>query len=277
MKSLFVLLLGLWSVTVFAQVQGVDYLMKYNCDANVYDVSIVILSGSASSITERAQFNSQITIAVPTGEQFQFVEQFMPLRDNQDYMSVEPMEWKLGNAAIAPADQPAMDFYPISPVLSPASFYNDLNAGDVVKLFSFVAGDSGQYDEGVRFFNNGEDPDDSAAGMNGGDYSNGFTLGGPLQIYQGNRVESCVTNVSETGTDEMSIYPNPFDRQFTIELPKNVESVKVINVAGEVMYQQSKVGIHGNINIAAQAFPAGVYIVRLEKADGYINRKVVKY
>ena len=42
------------------------------------------------------------------------------------------------------------------------------------------------------FYRNGIDPDSSADGMEGGDFSNGFTMGGIAQLYQANSIKLSV-------------------------------------------------------------------------------------
>lgn len=277
MKQILLLLICCFTSTLFAQVTGVDYLMKYNCETNQYDVHIVILEGSATSIPHRAQFNCQISLVVPTGENVVITNKYMPLQNNQQYTSNAPMDWSLGSPIYAPEAQPENDFYSITPKLSPASFYNDLATGDVVKLFSFIAGSSGEYNSEVRFFRNGEDPDDTAPGMQGGNFSNGFTLGGATNIYNENIEEGCgITDVEESRLTDVHVFPNPFQDELTIELTQDVKHVQVIDGNGRVHYQtgyKSK----GILKINAMQFPAGVYYVRLQSENGTGIHKVVKF
>ena len=276
MKNILVAFFCLISTMVFGQIEGVDYMMKYNCESNQYDVSLVILEGSAHTVAHRAQFNAQISIVVPTGEGIVITNKYMPLQSNQNYDGSAPLDWALGNPVYSPESQPENDFYSVFPKLAPASFYNDLEAGDIVMLFSFVAGTSGQYDEDVRFFVNGTDPDDKSSGMNGADFSNGMSIGGPDQIYNSNIEESCVTSIDEELESETVVYPNPFEDRFTIELPVEVNSITVYGPDGK-MYHNSGYRTKGQLTIDAFDFPSGVYYVVIESEKGKSSKKIVKF
>ena len=77
--------------------------------------------------------------------------------------------------------QPQNDFYSIIPRISPASQYNNLALGDTIKLFSLIISPIPDCANDIRLFENGVDPSSSDDGMNGGDFSNGFTIGGASQ------------------------------------------------------------------------------------------------
>ncbi|MEM9545857.1 MAG: T9SS type A sorting domain-containing protein [Bacteroidota bacterium] len=259
-----------------AQVEEVDLLMRYNCETNEYDVSLKIMEGSAMAIPDRAQFNAQISIVVPAGENVVITNRYMPLQSNQNYQGIVPMDWGLGNPVYAPAAQPESDFYAIIPKLSPASFYNDLAQEEEVMLFSFVVGATGQYDESVRFFDNGVDPDDSAPGMNGADFSIGMAIGGATQLYNDHLEESCVTSIEEKLETDIIVYPNPFEDQFSVDLSQDVKSVKVMGSEGKIYYQTGKQS-KGNLMIKTHDFPSGVYYIRLETEYDIASKKVVKF
>lgn len=277
MKNIIILFFCCISSLIYGQVTSVDYLMKYNCETNQYDVSIIILEGSASSIPERAQFNSQISIVVPAGELLALTDNYMPLQGNQNYNGSVPLDWNLSNPIFAPEAQPESDFYSVFPKLVPASFYNDLEQGDVVKLFSFTVGESGQYDENVRFYINGVDPDDMAPGMSGGDFSNGFTIGSPVNIYNGNVEEACtISNIEEALAEEIKIYPNPFQNNVSIELLSDQSKVTLLGNEGKIYFQSNGIS-KGILSLNTSHFPKGVYYLSIETINGITNQKVVKF
>ena len=273
MKSLFTIIFCIIASVSIGQVTGVDYLMKYNCETNQYDVKLVILSGSASTIPQRAQFNSQISVVVPTGEIVEITANYMPLQNNQNYNGITPLNWTLGNGLISPEAQPDNDFYGITPTLSPASFYNDLEAGDIVTLFSFTAGTKGEYDAAVRFFQNGVDPDITALG--GGNYSNGFTMGGSNQLYNSNSTVSCLTDVQDELLINVNVYPNPFQDQIFIEVDNDIHKLKIIGPEGKIYYH-SKSPSKGIIELNAEAYPSGLYFLIIESNKGVSNKKIIR-
>jgi hypothetical protein len=77
--------------------------------------------------------------------------------------------------------------------LAPTAFYNDIKAGDEIKLFSLKVNPIVDCAEGVRLYDNQEDPNSGAAGMMGADFSNGFTIGGVEQKYAGNSLSEMPT------------------------------------------------------------------------------------
>lgn len=170
----------------FSQVTGVKYLMKYNTTTCKFDACIVITAGSATTAPQRAQFNSQYSVVVPTGTSVSIAQNFNPIQNNQTYGGTTPLVWVVSSSVLSPAAAPTLDFYSITPTLSPTSFYNNLATNDTIRLFSLNINPMPSCGVGIRPFNNGVDPGSSAAGMNGGDFTNGFTIGGTAQDYTGN-------------------------------------------------------------------------------------------
>ncbi|MDF1699280.1 MAG: hypothetical protein P1U56_25720, partial [Saprospiraceae bacterium] len=203
-KTIAILFVFLSTMTIaFAQVTSVNYLIEYNTSTTHYDVKLVILEGSAVTFTQRVQFNSQYSIVVPTGAQLTFQESFNPLEDNFDLNGTVPTMYNDIPPSISPPTQPENDFYAFTPVLSPPSAYNILNPGDTVVLFSVFI-DVDPCENSVRMFENGQDP--SSIDMpNGGDYSNGFTLGSAEQIYDGNISSSYNGGVFSASLDDFTL------------------------------------------------------------------------
>jgi len=182
---LLIIILGIISTT-HTQVTSVDYQIKYNDSECQYDAYIIINAGSAMTVPQRIQFNAQFSIAVPTGTALTVTESYMPLQSNAAYTGTVPLTWAAKWSIISPAAQSWSDFYSITPELGITSHYNNLNAGDTVKLFSIAVDTIFDCSQGIRIFENGIDPDSQAPGMGFADYSNGFTLGSISQIYSDN-------------------------------------------------------------------------------------------
>jgi hypothetical protein len=187
LRSLF-MALGIASspMMVDAQVSKVNYKVQFNEKTNLFDCYLLVKEGSAKSTRDRAQFNAQFTLVVPNGSEVKMAESFMPLQNNQKYNSTSPSHWIVTNHNISPEADPFRDFVSIVPSLSPTSFYNDLEAGTEVKLFSVSITPVIDCGSTVRMYEKGLDPESADRGMGGGDFANGFTLGSVSQIYDGN-------------------------------------------------------------------------------------------
>lgn len=172
---------------VFSQtVQSLDYLLSYDSTTCWYDFHIIILDGYAEGAGQRTQFNSQITLVIPTGSTIAFADKYLPLQNNQSYTGTLPMDWNFGPSVSNPAASPNNDFISITPTLAPTSQYNNIYAGDTLKLFSVSISGVQNCGEGIRLFENGVDPNSGDPGMDGADFSNGFTVGGFVQLYNDN-------------------------------------------------------------------------------------------
>ena len=142
MKTLKLLIFGtlfLFMGDLSAQVTGVNYQLRYDTDSCRYDALLIINAGSASTVAERIQFNSQYSIVVPTGSVVDIEERFFPLENNQAYTGTDPNQWAVSTTVVDPLADPGFDYYGITPNLNgPTYHYNNLSAGDTVKLFSFA-------------------------------------------------------------------------------------------------------------------------------------------
>jgi uncharacterized protein YjdB len=172
-----------------AQVTGVNYQLKYDTVDCRYDAFLIINAGDASTISERVQFNSQFSVIVPTGTTVTVDTSYMPLLDNSTYTGTVPIEWQKGSVVVDDPALPGYDFISITPYIDLQTFhYNDLNAGDTVKLFSLNTSPIVNCGDEIRMFENGVDP--SSSDLAGGtDFSNGFTVGSTEQLYEANSTE----------------------------------------------------------------------------------------
>jgi len=173
--------------SVSAQVQTIDYQIKYNTETCLWDFFIIIVDGNATTVPQRAQFNAQYSFVVPSGTSVGTPIGRNPIQNNQNYTGTLPTEWSYGTPAINPAASPGLDFYPTAPKLAPASFFNNLTEGDTVNIFSVDIGIMPNCAEQIRPFINGSDPGPGEPGMGGGNFSNGYTLGSPTQLYNVNQ------------------------------------------------------------------------------------------
>jgi len=190
-KTLLLISLLIGSISaIYSQVTSVDFQIKYNDSICEYDAYLIINEGSANTIPQRIQFNAQFSMVVPTGTNMSVTESYMPLHNNQFYTSTTPLTWSASTPVVSPAAQPESDFYSITPDLGITSHYNNLAAGDTIKLFSIAVDTIFDCSEGIRIYENGIDPDSDAPGMGMADFGNGFTLGNIDQIYSGNSTQA---------------------------------------------------------------------------------------
>lgn len=212
-------ILAHWIVIAKSQVTKVKFQIRYNTALSVdtlgkYDCYVIITQGSATAAIDRIQGGSQYSVVVPTGSVVTLppANFNMPLQNNQSYTGTVPAQWTLSNQIFSPGAQPLSDFYGITNSSSPSAFYNNLNTGDTIKLFTLnVKLPPGGCKAGVRLFENGVDPNSSATGMGGGDFSNGFVIGfvsgGNLQDYDGNVLSvypnERVKNANDDGTGSL--------------------------------------------------------------------------
>ena len=182
-----------------AQVTGVKYMLKYNDTTAQFDMHLVITGGSATTLTQRIQFNTQITFVVPKGSNINITNRYQPRVPSTS----EPINWN----TFALRSHHQYDFISFSPSLAPMSIYDILNIGDTIKLFSFSVTPVPCKQE-VRLFENSTDPSSSDPIMNGVDANNGFTIGGVTQVYTGNIITISPITLPVTALQSNSVCPN---------------------------------------------------------------------
>lgn len=187
----------------FAQVESVNYSLKYNNESCQFDCYMVVNQGSAKNTIDRAQFNAQITVVVPSTSNVFVTESYMPLVDNQNRDGEEAASWSISNEVENPAQLSGDRLVSIVPELLPAAFYHELHVGDEVKLFSFKVTPITDCAKDVRLFDNSNDPNSFGNGMLGSDFRNGFTIGGIDQKYSENNATVLPTSpvISEVNVD----------------------------------------------------------------------------
>ncbi|MEE9438532.1 MAG: T9SS type A sorting domain-containing protein [Saprospiraceae bacterium] len=185
-KNILLLILVVCVQITYGQIKDVNYTLKYNTETSFFDCYLVINNGKTKTLKDRVQLNSLVSIVAPAGSNLYVEESYMPLKSNQDYKSSEPISWEVSNEVVSPAALPDSKIVSISPFLIPSAFYNDMSAGDEVRLFSIKVTPFPACGEGVRLFDNDNDPTSSDVGMHGSNFSNGFTIGAVKQKYSGN-------------------------------------------------------------------------------------------
>jgi len=173
-----------------AQVTGVNYQLKYDTADCQYDALLIINAGATTAdVSSRIQFNSQFSIVVPTGTSVEVDTNYMPLINNQNYTGTVAVDWTKTSVAINDPAIPGYDLISIIPnIATTTSHYNDLSAGDTIKIFSLSTSPITMCGDEIRMFANGVDPSSSDL-ISGADFSNAFTMGSAVQIYEDNSTE----------------------------------------------------------------------------------------
>lgn len=278
MKKVFYifLLLGLGALSSLeAQITDLKYLLKYNCETNQYDVKIKIMEGSANSVLERVQFNSQLTILIPTGLNFEIVDRYQPFENNQTYEGTVPNQWETLTPVLSPDGHDKYDFYSVAPKLAPASFFNNIEEGEEVAIFSFAVNGEEEYDERIRFFDN--DIDVHLSNFEGADLRNGYSLGGAANKYSGNIHQNCtLSNLITTKDSEINIYPNPTNSKIFIEVPQNIKSIKMIDSAGAKIKEIKGPSV-GTYSIDVTDISPGIYFIQLDNGKTLSTQQFFVY
>lgn len=86
-----------------------------------------------------------------------------------------------------------------------------------------------------------------------------------------------LANESFFGKPNAVIYPNPTNGIFNIDLKNEVKSIKVINILGEIVYEEKVVNesIEKTKSINLSNFQNGIYIINFSNDLGNSNYKVI--
>lgn len=186
LKSTFVLALLAASTFAEAQITKVKYQLKYNDATSLYDCYLVVAEGSAHSKKERVQMNSQISLIIPGSSRLTIEGNFNPLLDNIHLNGTKAVSWSIADKVSSPSRMSKNDVVSISPEITPTGLFNELSQNEEVKLFTFKVTPQPKCASDVRLFENFSDPSSDESGMKGGDFRNGYSIGGIAQKYDGN-------------------------------------------------------------------------------------------
>ena len=77
--------------------------------------------------------------------------------------------------------------------------------------------------------------------------------------------------------DKVSVYPNPVVNELVIESETGINSIVVLNLLGQTIFEQTKSGFDNRIQIDFSKFAQGNYLLRVKLQDGsYSLKKIVK-
>jgi hypothetical protein len=85
-------------------------------------------------------------------------------------------------------------------------------------------------------------------------------------------VES-ITGIQENEKNNISIYPNPASNLVNITCDVQINSIRIINYTGQVVYNQSVSG--NNVQVNTNDFSAGVYFINVNTSKGIATQKLL--
>ncbi len=257
--------------TLHSQIRELNYQLKFNDKTNQYDCYLVVKKGQAVNPVERIQFNAQITLIIPTNKTLKIAQSYMPLQFNKKYDGEKPLQWGVSNVSRKPAADADHDYVSIVPSLTPTAFYDNMFEGDEVKLFSFEVSPVVQCGAEVRLFDNQMDLNSSSRGLGGGDYSNGFTIGGVEQKYAGNMDQ---TIPSLDVIDQLSVKASKSSAQIAVSLNEHaIYGPYTYEWFGPENFTSSESQIH--TNTLAELTP-GIYTVEIKDNRGCVQTKSIE-
>mgnify|MGYP000861595592 CR=1 FL=1 len=168
-----------------AQITKVKYLMSYDTAHCEYLVSLYIEEGQINSTIDRVLFNSQFSVVSAEDVNLTISRTYHPMIGPN---GTTPIRYEIAPPTVTPVNCSSQKFHRIYPIITPTAYFPEgLKAGDTLALFS-IKSDKGTARCGfdIRLYENGVDPDASDPNMQGNDFSNGFTMGSPTQLYNGN-------------------------------------------------------------------------------------------
>ncbi len=107
----------------------------------------------------------------------------------------------------------------------------------------------------------------------GGYHTNHVFLSNTAWVYRGN-FANIATSVNETSRVVHSIYPNPANQSFTIDLNAQAFDVIVCDVEGKNLYEAKN--LSGTAEIDCRNFHSGIYFVHITTKDQlFYNEKII--
>lgn len=87
-----------------------------------------------------------------------------------------------------------------------------------------------------------------------------------------------VSITSNSQSSDISIYPNPFVNFINIKSENNISSIRIMNITGELVYEESIVGFKKEIKIDASDLnlTQGIYFLMIETDSGVETVRILK-
>lgn len=142
--------------------------------------------------------------------------------------------------------------------------HNGVTANPVFE-FSWTAPDAGFGP--VRFFASGN-------AVNGNNGSSGDTAGATSLTVNEAEDEDGPVNVLTVVEESLTVFPNPFTSQLTIELGAETARLRVFTVTGQLLEDIDQ--MRGRSFLETSAWPAGVYLLVIDTPSATITERLIK-
>jgi hypothetical protein len=125
---------------------------------------------------------------------------------------------------------------------------------------------------GIAVSGNVFDPSFAGLGIHNLGYTYTDSLGCSDTVSVSILVDPCA-GIEELSGEHLDIFPNPASNSIQIHSHSPIRSVEMINVRGEIIYASMVNASKTMINTSA--FAEGIYLLRVELQEGFVNRNVI--
>ena len=111
-----------------------------------------------------------------------------------------------------------------------------------------------------------QNPDGTVIASNNGSFASSLTFFIDITNHEEN------VGIESAQADQIALYPNPATSNITLTAGEQIESVKVVNTLGQVVYSNNSVNA-AELSINTEEFNAGLYIATVKTANGIITKR----
>jgi hypothetical protein len=249
---------------LFAQVTGVKYQLAFDGNTNIYFFLLHVTKGRAETRPQRYLSSSQISVVTPKNTTVEITKTFKPKTDEGN-----PTKFDVRSIVNAPTVTKELSYHSIVNDLSPVSVFDTISKGDVIQLFSFKVTPQPANFKDIRLFMNDQDPSSSAAGMMGGNFKNGMSIGGG-QRFEGVLDYGILSLSTELPSDKIRVYPNPVSDELQISSNEALTKVTLKTVDGRILLETKE------SNIDMSKYPKGIYLIDVLSGGTKVLRRIIK-
>lgn len=105
-------------------------------------------------------------------------------------------------------------------------------------------------------------------------FPTGTSAAGDTLTFTINASNSVGINDIGITTPMVLFYPNPFDKELTIESEQRIENIFIYNVLGECVMNNNALSTNAKIDLSS--LPNGTYFIKYEIDDAVLTKKIIK-